>query len=352
MIGAEPVVDLPEHVAAGRVPRATARADVVDRIPPEAIDVVVFDEHLDLGQDVIAHFAAPIIRPRGAPVGVGFPIVVEVDAAIAARGPAVVLPHFEIGGTVVVVDDVDQHGDAVFVAGLDESLEGVGPAVGRLDGEGIGRIVAPRTVAGKFVDGHEFHRGNAEHLQISDLVGAVVEGGGQPILGVVRAGVHLVDHEIVSPNGAEVRRTAPIERRLIVDDGIAGGIDDAGAARIFFVRAVDHELVFLAGAGAGNVRGPIPVPGAARGVLGQRAGAPAIERAFDRDGSGIRRPRAKGHAGSARIGVGNRPHAAARRLRQRAFDEKQTDGKREESVADFHGSILTELKRFRNDKIV
>ena len=252
----------------------------------------------------------------------------------------------------MVVDDVDQHGDAVFVAGLDESLEGVGSAVGRLVGEGIGRIVAPRTIAGKLADGHELHRGYAQRLQISDLVGAVVEGGGQPILGVVRAGVHLVDHEIVSPNGAEVRRTAPIERRLIVDDGIAGGIDDAGAARIFFVRAVDHEFVFLAGAGAGDVRGPISVPRSTRGVLGQCGGAPAVERAFDGDGGGIRRPRAESHAGSARIGVGNCPHTAARRLRQRAFDEKQADGKREESAADFHGSILTEIKRFRNDKIV
>jgi len=113
MVGDQPLVDLLEHVAAGLVPGSAAMADVVDRIPAEAVDVVVLDEHLDLGLDEILDLGAAVVGPGGTPVGGGLPgLVVEEDAAEAVLRPAVELPHLEVGRAVVVVDDVDEDGDA------------------------------------------------------------------------------------------------------------------------------------------------------------------------------------------------------------------------------------------------
>ena len=40
------------------------------------------------------------------------------------------------------------HGDAHAVRSLDQLLQGVGAAVGGLDGEDVGRVVAPAAIAG------------------------------------------------------------------------------------------------------------------------------------------------------------------------------------------------------------
>jgi len=189
----------------------------------------------------------------------------------------------------------------------DEALEGVGAAMGGFDGEEVGGIVAPGAVAGEFVDGHELDGGDAQRLEVGDLLDAFIEGGGQPVLGVVGSGMHFIDDQVVSPDGAEIGVVAPIKRGVVVDDGIAGGIDDAPAAGILLEGAVDGELVLLAGAGAGDIHGPR----AAGGVAGQGGGAPPVEGPPDADGRRVGRPGAEGDAGAGRVGVGDGPDAAA-----------------------------------------
>ena len=58
----------------------------------------------------------------------------------------------------MVVDDVLDHREPALVGLADEGLEGVRAAVGALDREGVGRVVAPRHVAGELGDGHDLDR--------------------------------------------------------------------------------------------------------------------------------------------------------------------------------------------------
>jgi hypothetical protein len=150
---------------------------VVDGVPAEAVHAVFLGEHEDLVADEGAHFGAAEVGAGGAPRGVGAVVVVEIDAAEAVPGSAVEAPQVEIGRSVVVVDDVDENGQAAFMRGADEALEGVGTAVVGFDGEKIGRVVAPAAAAGEFVDGHELDGGEAEGADVVEARDGVVEGG-------------------------------------------------------------------------------------------------------------------------------------------------------------------------------
>ena len=54
----------------------------------------------------------------------------------------------------VIVDHVDQYGDAAVVSGLDESAQAGGATVGAGYGEGGDYVVAPVAVAGSLGEGH------------------------------------------------------------------------------------------------------------------------------------------------------------------------------------------------------
>ena len=115
-------------------------------------------ELLEPGQRAVAQeradLAAAVVRPGRAPGRVGALVVVEVDPAAVALGPAVEPPQVEVRRAEVVVDDVDDHGDPVRVGVADEPLERVRPAVAGLDREQVRRVVAPRDVAGELERRH------------------------------------------------------------------------------------------------------------------------------------------------------------------------------------------------------
>ena len=77
--------------------------------------------------DELADLAAAVVGPGVAPRRRRAPVVVEVDAALAVLGPAVELPEVEVARAEVVVDDVEDHGDAALVGGFDERLEAPRP---------------------------------------------------------------------------------------------------------------------------------------------------------------------------------------------------------------------------------
>jgi len=57
-----------------------------------------------------------------------------------------------------------------------ERLERVGAAVGRLDGEQVGGVVAPRDVAGELERRHDLDGGHSEVLEIAKPPARAVEG--------------------------------------------------------------------------------------------------------------------------------------------------------------------------------
>jgi hypothetical protein len=186
-------VDLAEKFDALVVAALVGVDEVVDGIPPEAVDAVLVGQHEDLVADEGADFGPAEVGAGRAPRGVGAAVVVEIDAAEAVFGPTVELPEVEIGRTIVVVDDVGEDGETALMRGADEALEGVGAAVVGLDREGIGRIVAPAAAAGEFGDGHELDGGEAQLAKMVQARDGIVERGGRIFAGE-GADVELVDH--------------------------------------------------------------------------------------------------------------------------------------------------------------
>ena len=89
--------------------------------------MVLFEPHQGVVAEVLAHLLAAVVGTGVAPGRRRALVVVEVDAARAVLAPAVELPQGEVARAEVVVDDVEDDGDAVRVGGLDEALERVGP---------------------------------------------------------------------------------------------------------------------------------------------------------------------------------------------------------------------------------
>lgn len=127
----QPVVDLRQHRGAFGILATAVIANVIDRVPAETVNFVLLDQHADLVVDEVFYFRAAEIGAGVAPIRLGFPLfVVKIDAAQTVLRPSVVLPHFQVGRTVVVVYHVHDDGNSIFVAGLDEALEAIGTAEG------------------------------------------------------------------------------------------------------------------------------------------------------------------------------------------------------------------------------
>ncbi len=88
------------------------------------------------------------------------------SGAFGIVGP---LGALAVGG-VVVVDDVDDHGDAAPVAGPDEVLELVAPAAGVLDREIVRGAVAPVGPALVFGERHQLDGVDAQVRQVVEQV--------------------------------------------------------------------------------------------------------------------------------------------------------------------------------------
>ena len=180
-----------------------------------------------------------------------------VDAA-EAGGRAVATA---LGG--VVVDDVKDHLDAGPVQGLDHVAEFVQrrfqvAAVGRLGSEEGERAVAPEVLqplAGERVDKgdlvlvelgdrHQFHRGDAQFLEVGDFLDDPAEGAGvgDPGRGVAGEAAHVqfVDDRVLQ---GDAQRPVALPVVAVAVDQAAGFAAQAGA------RTAPVGRVDLAGVG-------------------------------------------------------------------------------------------------------
>jgi hypothetical protein len=191
----------------------------------------------------------------------------------------------------VVVDDVEEDGEAAVVGGIDEVAKRGGTAVIGLHGVEADAIVAPVARAWDGIDGHEFDGGDAEIAEVVEALNGGVEGG----FGGDGADVEFVEY--VAGQG----EAAPV----IVLPG-KGGIDDFGGSvnafgeqpgdRVGDGERADEVLVAIAGRG-GQSESPI--------IVGQREHGKVLRRrvlrwsiaALETDGDRgeARRPEKKVH---------------------------------------------------------
>ena len=82
-------------------------------------------------------------------------------------GPAVELPEIEIPRAKVVVNNIEDHCDAVSVSALDELLERQRASVGELNRKDMGGVVAPRPLSRELGYRHDLDRVDAELFQMS-----------------------------------------------------------------------------------------------------------------------------------------------------------------------------------------
>jgi hypothetical protein len=131
--------------------------DPVDGIDPQSVHVVLRHPVEGVADEVVPHLVAvravevDRLPPRG-PVAVG-----EVRSEAAEVVP--LRPQ-------VVVDDVEDHRQPPAVAGVDQLLQALRPAVAVLGGEGISAVIAPVPLPGKLRHRHQFHRGHPELRQV------------------------------------------------------------------------------------------------------------------------------------------------------------------------------------------
>ena len=165
--------------------------------------------------------AASVIGPGVPPGRFGPLVVVEVDAAAIVLGPAVELLQIEVARAQVVVNNVENHRNALLVGALDELLERHRATVGDLHREDMGRVVPPRPIPRKLAHRHDLYRIDAELFQISQTRRHRGELARQVdvILVVERADMQFVDDEFVPRRELEVVPLL-VEAR-IVNDGVA-----------------------------------------------------------------------------------------------------------------------------------
>ena len=161
----------------------------------------------------------------------GATIVVEVEAAIAALVPAVEAPQIKVGRAEMVVDEVKNDGDATRVRRLDEARERVRAAVGALDRERMGRVVAPTHLAGELERRHHLDRVHAEPGEMVEPLDRPVEGAGAVLVRRERRDVQLVQDEIVPAGGREIV-VAPVDLRGIEDDCVAARVRQLTGERV------------------------------------------------------------------------------------------------------------------------
>ena len=201
-----------QHVRAGGV------ADRVHGVEAEPVDVVVAEPH----PDVVEHVPADLgvldvdrVAPR----------VAESLQQVRAVQRQVVAARAE-----VVVDDVLDDPESQRVGGVDETVVGVGTAVGVVHGEPTDTVVAPVPLTVDGVDGEQLDELHAELDEVVELRGRRIERA----LGRVGADVHLVDHTAAGGTA----------RPGLVGPGEALRVDDLG-------RTV-HPVRLVPAAGVGS----------------------------------------------------------------------------------------------------
>ena len=161
----------------------------------------------------------PVLGALAHPLADGVALLV-VDVEARAPGRLVLVGEVRAeghqrlgaGGADVVVDDVEDHGQARGVGGVDELLQAQRAAVGGLGGAQVDAVVAPAARARELGHGHQLDRGHAELGQLAQVRDRALERA----LGRERADVQLVDHGVLQAGDAEAA-VGPLEGERVDD---------------------------------------------------------------------------------------------------------------------------------------
>src|SRR5829696_8366153 len=274
---------------AGRTTFGAVVADGVDGVEPQPVEVEVAQPLLGALERPLAHRVAVrvVVVDRLAPhrlVLVGEVRAEGLDGRRARRAD-------------VVVDDVEDHGEALAVRRVDELGEPGRATVGRLRGGDVDAVVAPAVAPGELADGHQLDRRHAEVAQAGEVRDGVAERPAR----AERADVQLVDHGVgharrheggVGPlhdAGVEqARRPAQplgLEARARVREGVAVEHEPVVRARLRLddrlvdaVAGVPHLVLGRADAQPDVVRPRGPHPELGAPVAERERPEPAFER--------------------------------------------------------------------------
>ena len=141
---------------------------------------------------------------------------VEIDRLAPRRPMSIGEKVRRVGREVIplrskmIVDHVEQHGDAASVRRFDEGLEILWPPIGRVGGVGVDPVVAPAPAAAEVANRHDLDRGRAEFDEVIELIGRPGERSGWR----EGADMQLIEHDVVP--GPARPAVAP-DIRLVVD---------------------------------------------------------------------------------------------------------------------------------------
>ncbi len=127
--------------------------DGVHGVESKGVDVKVGEPLTSVEPEVVAHVvgAGPIEVERIAP---WCSVAIAEVRTVGAQDVAL--------RTEVVVHHVEDHGEALLVTAVNETLQAVRSAVGVLHSEGEHAVVPPVAFSRELSDGHEFDRADAE----------------------------------------------------------------------------------------------------------------------------------------------------------------------------------------------
>ena len=213
----------------------------------------------------------------------------------------------------MVVDDIENDGDAAGMGGVDQSAEPVRPAIALLDCEDEGRIVAPGDIPREFIGSHHLNCVDTEILEVVELADDGIEVAAPIGAGRIEhktSDMQLVDDELI-PGRRRIAGALP-DIIGIGHDAVADRIGHRARVGIVFpeqrrrVGVGDDEFVFVADLRARHIGGPVPIA-----FLRQRSAlrAPAVERPGNADSGGKGRPHTKRHSRS----IGDRAHSGPAR---------------------------------------
>jgi hypothetical protein len=169
--------------------------DGVDRVEPKAVDVVVADPALGALQHPLAdRIAVSAVEVDCVPPG-----CLIFGSEIRSEP----IQRLDPRGADVVVDDVEDHLQAMLVRGGDELGKTGGSAVGGVRCRDVHAVISPAVVPGKLGHRHHLDRGHADLRKLCQMCGRRLERA----LGRERPDMHLIDHEL-----CRSRRRRPLGR--------------------------------------------------------------------------------------------------------------------------------------------
>ena len=202
----QPLSQLRRQVAdrAREVLEERHRALVVDRmhrVEPQAVDVVMAQP----AERIVDEEAPHLVGVGAVEVDGGAPRRVAIRPEVRPIAAQAVPDRAE-----VVIDDVEEDGEAARVAGVDEALQAVRSAVGCVRREQRRAVIAPAPPTRERRHGHQLDVGHAELLQVPELLDRPVERAGV----AERAGVQLVNEPALERRGGEAG-VGPAERVVV-----------------------------------------------------------------------------------------------------------------------------------------